>query len=1098
VKVSALRGAVPVRAPVPSANTARAHHGYRTETVHDDRFRLVTLGRIALLAPDGAEDESLATRRRKLALLAVLAMAKRPLTRDRLVEMFWGDQDEARARHSLSDALSHIRRVLGRGAVATRLSEVVLTEEARLVVDAGELAKAAAAQDHARVVAVYGGPFLDGVHVDDSASFDHWVASERGRLEALFVQSSERQCLASARGRRWEECGAIAARWLEAVPMSADAALYRLNALKAAGTREADRLALAEYARLRKRLGAEYGAQPAPAVTALAESIEDRLAAGAGEMAAEVGALVADAGAAAPRGGPPPKSESSVRSASERHRSDAHLTIPSPLGSGPPPVPALALVSTDADAAIEIDTASTTGALTVSTAAGAPVISHGQALAGQPVYIVPATTEEWRALRPRVAAARSAARRRRRATVLAIVALAVLMLGTAAAVAWRGSVARAATVPPADALPRVAIMQIAPSANGDASGTAWVEEGLAQMVAAKLSRTSAVDVVPPERVREVKVRAELDAGRRPSLDRLLDLGRRLGATWIVTGTVTRGDSTFVLDVHVHDAMSGRQLQLDVVQGCDVLALADAAAARVLDVAGVAGPGPRLADVETASVEAYEAYTRAVLALSAGRNSEARHELDAALARDSGFVSAISQRLSLAEATGDSAVAHRLRPVLERNRTRLPEFDRLERELLDAFYSGEHERSEALGRAFVARYPRDPRAYDRLSSIYSSHGRWSEAEETLRAELALDSLALEAGKGACAPCGAYRGLVTLLASKGDYAGAEQAARRWVALQPAFPVAWMELTTSLYYAQKYDEALDAAHRMIELAGGVEAAHHELLARLLMARREYDAADSVIRAMAATGNDEFRWSAVDLRATLERERGQLRASNATIAAGVAAFPQLSYLDLVRGNTLGRLGDAAGAAQLYERRTHTGPADATRGLPKTALGSRGFVWHHVLLADAIAATGDTVRLRAIADSLDLVSRRSYYGRDWKMASHVRGLVAMRAGRYADAVRQLEQAVWIPAGWTRTNAELADAYLALGRPADALRVLRVAYSAPLDAMGRYLPHSELDYLMARAFKQAGVADSARIYRARVERAWREADPEVRRRLAGL
>jgi len=63
-------------------------------------------------------------------------------------------------------------------------------------------------------------------------------------------------------------------------------------------------------------------------------------------------------------------------------------------------------------------------------------------------------------------------------------------------------------------------------------------------------------------------------------------------------------------------------------------------------------------------------------------------------------------------------------------------------------------------------------------------------------------------------------------------------------------------------------------------------------------------------------------------------------------------------------------------------------------------------LLADAIAASGDTVRLRAIADTLDMVSRRSYYGRDWKMAHHVRGLIAMRARRHEEAIREFEQAL--------------------------------------------------------------------------------------------
>jgi hypothetical protein len=49
--------------------------------------------------------------------------------------------------------------------------------------------------------------------------------------------------------------------------------------------------------------------------------------------------------------------------------------------------------------------------------------------------------------------------------------------------------------------------------------------------------------------------------------------------------------------------------------------------------------------------------------------------------------------------------------------------------------------------------------------------------------------------------------------------------------------------------------------------------------------------------------------------------------------------------------------------------------------------------------------------------------------------------------------------------------------------------------MGRYVPRSELDLWMVRAFRAAGRADSAAVYEGYVRRAWREADPEVRRQL---
>lgn len=266
--------------------------------MRENAFRLLTLGRVALVHPDGSEDESLCKRRRKLVLLAVLALAGRPLPRDLLVDMFWGDEDEARARHSLSDALSHLRRSLGRDAISARRSEVSLAPRAPLVVDAIELA-AAAPHDPARAVALYAGPFLDGVYVDGSPRFEQWVAGERDRLARLFLKACEARCLALARARQWEECGALAARWLAAAPLSADAALYRLNALKAPGTREADAGALAEYRRIEARLASEYELAPDERVASLAGDIARRLR---GDGAARPEAAAA-AGAAMVLGG---------------------------------------------------------------------------------------------------------------------------------------------------------------------------------------------------------------------------------------------------------------------------------------------------------------------------------------------------------------------------------------------------------------------------------------------------------------------------------------------------------------------------------------------------------------------------------------------------------------------------------------------------------------------------------------------------------------------------------------------------------------------------------------------------------------------------
>ncbi|HEY0997020.1 MAG TPA: BTAD domain-containing putative transcriptional regulator [Gemmatimonadaceae bacterium] len=226
-------------------------------------FRLLTLGRLALAGAGGETDESLQKRRRKLAVLAWLALEARPRSRDAAVEMFWGEQEEARARHALSDAISHLRRVLGRSAIVADRAELSIARGAPLTVDACELLRASEAGDDARVIALHGGPFLDGVYVEGSASFEHWVTQQRARLEGCFVRACAARCAALAAGGAWGECAAVAGRWLDADPLSTEAALARLRAIAAPGSTDAALAAIAECERLEARLAREFEVKPA-------------------------------------------------------------------------------------------------------------------------------------------------------------------------------------------------------------------------------------------------------------------------------------------------------------------------------------------------------------------------------------------------------------------------------------------------------------------------------------------------------------------------------------------------------------------------------------------------------------------------------------------------------------------------------------------------------------------------------------------------------------------------------------------------------------------------------------------------------------------
>ena len=241
-----------------------------------NELRVTTLGRLTI-AGDGEEVAALGRQRRKLAVLVVLALSGRPRTRDTLTEMFWGDQDEERARHSLSEALSHVRRVLGRDAIATRQTEISLSPKAPVWVDAIEFERLVRAGDNTHAIELYEGPFLDGVHVEGSNTFEQWVDERRAYFERLFVKTAGLHCQSLARARQWDGCASVAERWLALTPLSVDAALYLLNARKAGGSRDALERAVAEYEQLKVRLRREYDSEPDKVVNDLARGIAAEL-----------------------------------------------------------------------------------------------------------------------------------------------------------------------------------------------------------------------------------------------------------------------------------------------------------------------------------------------------------------------------------------------------------------------------------------------------------------------------------------------------------------------------------------------------------------------------------------------------------------------------------------------------------------------------------------------------------------------------------------------------------------------------------------------------------------------------------------------------
>jgi predicted Zn-dependent protease len=163
--------------------------------------------------------------------------------------------------------------------------------------------------------------------------------------------------------------------------------------------------------------------------------------------------------------------------------------------------------------------------------------------------------------------------------------------------------------------------------------------------------------------------------------------------------------------------------------------------------------------------------------------------------------------------------------------------------------------------------------------------------------------------------------------------------------------------------------------------------------------------------------------------------------------------------------------------------------------LQARTVTWMLTLAATTYAAAGDTTAVLRLADSVEVLGPRSYFGRDAKLHHFLRGLVLQARGRHAEAVSALERSLFsLTDGYTRTNLELARCLLVLHRPEDAIRVLRPALRGGVDGSNTYVTHTELHEALAQAFDQAGQRDSAVAHYRLVEAAWRHADPEFAER----
>ncbi len=229
-------------------------------------------------------------------MLALLAVQRHELSRERLAALLWPDADAVRARASLRRTLSVTAAAAGPGLLVTRTA--VALDPARVRVDVTEFEALAGGPDAGpldRAAALYRDDFLAGFAVRDCPEFDDWQAATADRLRQRLAGALDRLVAACAAAGDLDRATSHARRWLSLDPLHEPAHQALIRLLAWTGQRSA---ALRAYRALVRILDTELAVRPLPETTQLYDDVR------AGRLAGPPAAAPPAAARAVPGTGP--------------------------------------------------------------------------------------------------------------------------------------------------------------------------------------------------------------------------------------------------------------------------------------------------------------------------------------------------------------------------------------------------------------------------------------------------------------------------------------------------------------------------------------------------------------------------------------------------------------------------------------------------------------------------------------------------------------------------------------------------------------------------------------------------------------------------
>lgn len=214
--------------------------------------------------------------RKAVALLAHLALAERPRSREALCELLYPGHDPDRARGALRRTLSTLRTGIGEQWIDTAGDSVALSRGPGLAIDV-ERFRTLVAEDAGReqldeAVGLFNGEFLEGFSLRDSPDFDGWQLNEAGALRRELAAALRRLVEQLVARGDIEQAVPRARQWLALDPLHEPAHRELIRLYAWTGDRAA---ALEQYRTCVRTLNQELGVSPLEETAALYTQVNE-------------------------------------------------------------------------------------------------------------------------------------------------------------------------------------------------------------------------------------------------------------------------------------------------------------------------------------------------------------------------------------------------------------------------------------------------------------------------------------------------------------------------------------------------------------------------------------------------------------------------------------------------------------------------------------------------------------------------------------------------------------------------------------------------------------------------------------------------------